>query len=295
MEIRANYIIVGAFTLAVLLGGFVFTLWSAKESKDVPMAVYDISFNESVKGLSVGNDVLFTGIKVGTVTAIKISETTPGAVSVRIGIFADTPVREDSEAKLELQGLTGISIVSISGGTAGSPFSRPKSGHVGTIRYKPSPFTAVVNQVPDTIAAANALLHRMELLLSEKNIEHLSNAAASLDKITATLAARTDSLDAILSNAEKTSRELSALIDKAGKDVLLTGDALSGAAARMESTMRAVEPGLKQFSREGLAEVRMLLVEARNLMHVLTRVGQKLENDPRRFLFGEPVQEYQSR
>ena len=111
MEIRANYIIVGAFTLAVLLGGFVFTLWSAKATKDIPMAYYDISFNESVKGLSVGNDVLFSGIRVGSATAIKISAVTPGAVSVRIMIDADTPVRADSEAKLELQGLTGISII----------------------------------------------------------------------------------------------------------------------------------------------------------------------------------------
>jgi hypothetical protein len=41
--------------------------------------------------------------------------------------------------------------------------------------------------------------------------------------------------------------------------------------------------------------MRMLMVEMRNMVHILTRVGQKLENDPRRFLFGETVTEYQNR
>ncbi len=295
VEIRANYIIVGAFTLAVLFGGFIFTLWSAKSSKDVLLAYYDISFNESVKGLSVGNDVLFTGIRVGAVTGIRISQTTPGAVTVRVGIDAETPVREDSEAKLELQGLTGISVISISGGTAGSPLSRPAEGKAGTIRYTPSPLTAVVNRVPETLANVNALLRRLELVLSDENIAHINNTVASLDKITAALANRADSIDAILTHAEKTSRDLQVLVGKAGDDLLATGEALGRAARRADETMKSLEPGMKQFSREGLSELRMLLVEARNLMHVLTRVGQKLENDPRRFLFGDPVQEYQSR
>ena len=295
MEIRANYIIVGAFTLAVLFGGLIFTLWSAKSGKDVILSYYDISFNESVKGLSVGNDVLFTGIRVGTVTGIRISKTTPGAVTVRVGIDADTPVREDSDAKLELQGLTGISVISISGGTAGSPLSRPADGDAGTIRYTPSPFTAVVNRVPETLAHANALLRRIELVFSDDNISHINHTLESLDKVTSTLAARADSLDTILRNAEKTSNELQTLVDRAGDGLETTSEALAGAALRAEAAMKSLEPGLRQFSREGLVELRMLIVEARNLMHVLTRVGQKIENDPRRFLFGEPVQEYHSR
>ncbi len=299
MEIRANYIIVGVFTLAMLLGGLLFTLWSARESKDVPMAEYEVSFSESVKGLSVGNDVLFVGIKVGTVSAIKISETTPGAVKVLLNIAADTPVRADSEARLDLQGLTGISMISISGGTAASPLNRPRAGEVGEIRYVPSPFTAVVNRAPETLARANALLQRMERLLSDDNIAHFDNSMASLDRFTAALANRSDSLEAFLSNAEKTSADMRTLVGTAdkilSKDVQGATNALGDAAKRMDDTMKILGPGLQRFSGDGLSQLRALLVDARNLVNTLNQLSRKLDNDPRRFLFGEPVQEYQSR
>jgi phospholipid/cholesterol/gamma-HCH transport system substrate-binding protein len=91
---------------------------------------------------------------------------------------------------------------------------------------------------------------------------------------------------------EKMSGELNALL---ADDVKQTSAAVTGVARRADSVLAAMEPGLRQFSTQGLAEFRMLIVEMRNLMHVFTRVGQKLESDPRRFLFGDTVQEYHNR
>ncbi len=295
MEIRANYIIVGVFTLAVLLGGFVFTLWVAKQSTKTAMVEYDISFNESVRGLSTNSDVVFTGIRVGNVKQIKISDTKPGVVTVRVAIAADTPVRDDSKARLELQGLTGTSIISISGGTAASPLVHVEEGHVGVIAYQPSPLASVMQHIPDTIGAANEVLHRMDSMLSDQNQQALTTTLESLAKVSSALASRADSLEAILRNTEKTSGQIDALTRVAGENLQATTGSLSRIAQRMDTTLSIMEPGLRQFSKEGLTELRMLLVESRNLVHIYTRIGQKLESDPRRFLFGEPVQEYRSR
>ncbi len=295
MEIRANYIIVGVFTLAILLGGFVFTLWVTKQSQRTVMAEYDISFKESVRGLSVSSDVLFTGIKVGTVNRIKISDKEPGVVSVRISIAADTPVRENSAARLEIQGVTGTTLVSISGGTATSPLVRLPQGQVGEIRSEPSPLSAVMAHIPNTVAAANEVLHRLDSMLSTENQESLTVTLAALAKLSSSLADKTGALNEIVNNTQNTSRQLSSLTEEAGKDLKATSESMSRIAARIDSTLTVAEPGLKQFSREGLSDVRMLVVETRNLVHVFTRIAQKLESDPRRFLFGEPVQEYKSR
>ncbi len=299
MEIRANYILVGCFALASLLGILLFTWWVAKDDGDIATSIYDISFNESVAGLSVNNDVLFSGIRVGTVTQIKISETEPGAVRVRIAIAADTPVRANSEAKLEVRGLTGVSVIAVSGGTKESPLNRPAPNKIGTILYRASPFASVLERFPDTISAANETLSRLNAMLSDENQQAFSVAIQSFSALSTTLASRAQSLDSILAHSESTIKHVDSMA--AAADSFLNTELKSGGAnvasavRRFDDMLRTMEPGLKQFSKEGLTDMRMLMVEARNLMHVLTRIGQKLESDPRRFFLGDSVQEYRPR
>ena len=299
MEIRANYILVGLFTLLMLFGGLGFTLWTAKRDKDVPMTRYDISFNESVRGLSVNSDVLFSGVRVGKVEQIKISEVTPGAVRVRILIAADTPVRENSQAQLIVVGLTGTSAITISGGTVNSPLMKVPDGGVGELHYEPSPLSSVVAQMPDVLASANLLLRRMERMFSERNAQSFTTMMDSMASVAQVIADRAETIDKILGNTEKAAHDFDLLVLNANKalmgDVKAASESMNKIAKRLDATLSVMEPGLRQFSNQGLADARMLMVEMRNLVHVLTRVSQKLESDPRRFMFGEPVKEYDNK
>lgn len=299
MEIRANYILVGLFTLLMLFGGLGFTLWTAKRDKDVPMTRYDISFNESVRGLSVNSDVLFSGVRVGKVEQIKISEVTPGAVRVRILVAADTPVRENSQAQLIVVGLTGTSAITISGGTVNSPLMKVPDGGVGELHYEPSPLSSIVAQMPDVLASANLLLRRMERMFSERNAQSFSTMMDSLASVSQVISDRAETIDKILAHTEKATHDFDLLVLNANKalmgDVKAASESMNKIAKRLDATLSVMEPGLKQFSNQGLADARMLMVEMRNLVHVLTRVSQKLESDPRRFLFGEPVKEYNNK
>ena len=299
MEIRANYILVGLFTLLMLFGGLGFTLWTAKRDKDVPMTRYDISFNESVRGLSVNSDVLFSGVRVGKVEQIKISEVTPGAVRVRILIAADTPVRENSQAQLIVVGLTGTSAITISGGTVNSPLMKVPDGAVGELHYEPSPLSSVVAQMPDVLASANLLLRRMERMFSERNAQSFTTMMDSMASVAQVIADRAETIDKILGNTEKAAHDFDLLVLNANKalmgDVKAASESMNKIAKRLDATLSVMEPGLRQFSNQGLADARMLMVEMRNLVHVLTRVSQKLESDPRRFMFGEPVKEYDNK
>lgn len=298
MEIRANYILVGVFALLVVLASGAFLLWVGGKGKNIPMTQYDISFNESVRGLSVNNDVLFTGIRVGKVTDITISRVTPGEVRVRISIASDTPVRQDSVAQLEWRGITGISVISISGGSAQSPLMQVPKGAIGNIRHAPSPLFSAVAHVPDLLAAANNVLGRVEKIFSDENARALVRILASLSEVSDTLAGRTESINNLLLEAERSGAAMHALLAAANEvlanDVKKTSRTMNAIAGRVDSTLAAMEPGLKQFSTQGLADIRLLTAEMRTLIHVLTRVGQKLENDPRRFLFGDTIREYQS-
>ena len=297
MEIRANYALIGAFTLLVLVGGLIFTMWLVDFDR-APTMEFDIYYEERVSGLAVNSDVLFNGIRVGSVTSLKLDPNNPSAVRARISIAADTPVREDSEATLENKGVTGLVVISIAGGTADSPLNIPKPGQVGTIRYRPSALAAVMNTVPATLESVNRLLVSINDMFSEQNKANLTAVMQGFGSVGAVLEKRASSLDATLGNLENITAELDSMVKSLNIVVHRDGgnaaQAVSDAAQQIEKTVKALDPALQRFSREGLLELRLFFSDARRLADVLARLGENLENDPRRFLFGEPVKEFKA-
>jgi phospholipid/cholesterol/gamma-HCH transport system substrate-binding protein len=273
MEVRANYLAVGIFALGLFLAGILFTFWIAKK-EDIPMTSYDIYMKESVVGLALNSDVLFNGVRVGSVSHIKISDSDPGAVNIRVLIAADTPVRENSLANLVPRGVTGLSLVSISGGTADSPRTQVAPGEVGVIKTTPSALDAVMQSFPQTVSAANEVLNRFTDMLSPGNIDSLTTSLASMATLTSTLAQNASAFDSLLATLNKTSAQFLSLAETANR--ILAG----------------LEPGLRQISHDGLSDMRMLMLEARTLVQTLNRIGRQVESNPRRFFFGDAIKEY---
>jgi len=281
MEIRANYILVGVFTLSAMLGILFGILWLSKDTKKGALDLYDINFTESVSGLSIGNPVLFSGIRVGQVEDIKISETAPGAVKVRIVVRADTPVREDSRARLEMQGLTGSSAVAISGGTAASPLVNIAPGEAGIIQSQPSPLAAVMAEAPDTFAQARVVLENLQQILSPENKEKITEILSSTARLTATLADNSGTMTEVFTATKDNLNELQALLRSTTRAV-----------DSIEKTVSALSPELKRVSSDTLPQFRILMAEMRNLVQTLSRISQKIDNNPRNFLFGNTTKEY---
>ena len=73
METRANFILIGAFTLAAILGTLGFFIWLASVQVDRQYITYGILFHD-VSGLGPSGDVLFNGISVGKVIGLAIYE-----------------------------------------------------------------------------------------------------------------------------------------------------------------------------------------------------------------------------
>ena len=91
METRANYVLIGAFTLAGILGALGFFLWLAKVEVDRQYAYYVTMF-EDVTGLGQAGDVRYNGLIVGRVIGLDLDEDDPSLVRVRMELDADTPV-----------------------------------------------------------------------------------------------------------------------------------------------------------------------------------------------------------
>ncbi len=124
METRAHHLLIGSFAIGIAVLTVLFLLWIGKAEFNKQYQIYDLRFEGSVSGLSKAADVLYNGIKVGEVVDLKLDEDDPNNVLVRIQVDRMTPVKEDSYASLETQGLTGVAAVLIAGG---SPKSIPRS------------------------------------------------------------------------------------------------------------------------------------------------------------------------
>ena len=104
METKANYVLIGAFTLAVAVAMLLFGLWMAKYSSDRSWQAYHVVFNEPVTGLTEGGTVQYNGIAVGTVDSLSLAPQDPRRVVARIRVSADVPVKVDTRAKLSMTG-----------------------------------------------------------------------------------------------------------------------------------------------------------------------------------------------
>ena len=124
METKANFVLIGAFTLAGLLGILGFFLWFAQVELDRQFDYYDIRFS-SVSGLSNASDVRFSGLPVGQVVDVRLSPNQDGTILVRVEVDAETPVRTDSLATIEAQGVTGVSFVGIGPGSPDTELLEP--------------------------------------------------------------------------------------------------------------------------------------------------------------------------
>ena len=71
METRANYLLIGAFTLVGIIGAFAFLLWLAKVEVDRQYAYYFVKF-DNVAGLGDAGDVRYNGLPVGQVVGLEL-------------------------------------------------------------------------------------------------------------------------------------------------------------------------------------------------------------------------------
>ena len=314
MEIRANYVLIGVFSIVCVFAAFLFVLLLAKQQFDLEYSYYEILFDGDVSGLSVGAEVRYNGISVGEVRTIKLHPEDPGKVSVVIQVSADTPVREDSVAYLEAQLLTGVSIVQISGGSPDSPALVAKPGQrYAIIQSGKSSLQELFTGAPDLIAKANILVERLADIVDTENRESISKTLKNVEVLTSAFADNSEELEAMLKNLSAASEDIASLTEqldtlaKTANDILdedarvLISEASQAArnfstlAENLDDVVVENEDAIADFSQQGLAQLGRLVTEARQLVSTLDRVATRIESDPAAFFFGNQAAEFEPR
>lgn len=299
METRASHVIVGLFVLTLLLGAVGFALWSAKP-ETVTEQYYMVRVPGDVTGLSEGNDVRYQGVRVGDVHDIRINPDT-GGVEVVIQVQEGTPVREDTTARLEVMGITGVTFIQLSTpaepGTAAGEMAELMPGTAEPpypeLTAELSSLQQVFADFPKTLQQINEAAVQLTVLLNDDNIDRISQSMENVRVITDNLRGSTEDISRVFTTAEQTLEEVQGLSVKmeGTLDEVETGAASFAELSRsLNGMVDENRRPIRDFAATGLYEFSQFLTEARQLVQSLTVLSDDLKQDPARFLFGDQHQ-----
>ncbi|MFY8143965.1 MAG: MlaD family protein [Caulobacter sp.] len=307
MERNANYALVGAISLALFMGLVIFAVWLAKLSFNRDYDLYDILFVGPVRGLSQGGEVHFNGIKVGEVTRIELDKTDTNRVIARVRVTSDVPIKVDSYATLEPQGITGVNYVQI---TAGSPNKEllkdtVKNGKVPVLRTQRSALSDLLEGGGTVLTRTIEALDRVNRVLSDRNIKSFGATMNNVQAVTQELRDR----KAIIADAQKalqsidqTAQSITELSNSA--NTLVEGDAkrtlteLGDAAAELKAAARdargmvsKLEGPTSDFATTGLPQLSSAIVTLQSAAESLDRLVGEVEQNPRGVVGKAPAKE----
>ncbi len=272
METKANYVITGLFTLAVMVGAFGFIFWFENGSS-AARSSYRVVFDGSVSGLRSGAAVTFNGIRVGDVADLTLDSDDPRKVVALIKLDRAVPMRADTKAGLAFQGLTSLAAVALSGGSANAPALVTAGNEPPTLIAEPGASTDVTQAARDVLARIDRLVADNEtaLRLSLRNIE----------TVTSTLAQNSQRIDKVMAGLENLTGgpngdgqigRAANLIRRLADDLNKRTDEITG--------------GLAQFSTSGLKQFEAFAVDGRRTLAELQKTIRNIDQHPTRLIFG---------
>jgi phospholipid/cholesterol/gamma-HCH transport system substrate-binding protein len=307
MERNAHYALVGLISIILFMAAIIFVFWLARFQFTKQYDIYDVDFKGPVRGLSVGGEVYFNGIKVGQVTKLSLDKRDPNRVVARIRTSSDAPVRVDSFATLEPLGITGVNYVQIGAGTVSKPLLKdtvPPSV-VPVIQSKAGALESLLQGGGDVLTRTVEALDRVNKLLSDENIASVSDTLADVKSVADEANDQKKmlaDLDATIKSLNQTSDHIRDLTDSA--NTLVNGDGkrtlknaadaaeeLKGVATDAKAMLGKLQGPTTDFATNGLPRISSAIVSLQTAAESLNRVINDIEQNPRGLLDKPPARE----
>jgi phospholipid/cholesterol/gamma-HCH transport system substrate-binding protein len=324
METRANYVLIGLFTVAVIMAGFGFVYWFHRGGGVGEHASYQVVFDGPVSGLRTGAAVLFNGIRVGEVSGLALNADDPRKVIATIEVAKSAPVRSDTRVGVEFQGLTGIATLSLRGGSQEAAPLQPANGQAAILQ-------ADLGTSQDLMQSGRDVLRRLDDVLLEnqksfrqtiKNLEVFTEAMVRNTERIDRIVAKTDNvvtgvdhlingkdgkggevreaIEAIRKLAEnldkrtdETAKSFIQLADNLDKRSGETIELVKSLTDNIDKRVDEIGTGLARFSGQGLRQWEALAVDARRAVGEFERAVRNFDRNPGRLIWGGSSEQQQ--
>lgn len=266
METKANYVLIGASAIIGALLIMLFAMWITTGDLRRGYNTFDVVFDDPVRGLAEGGEVRFNGIKVGEVDSLRIDQDNTNRVIARIRVSSDVPLKTDSEAQLEAIGLTGVTLIQLSAGSADAELLRGTfGGPPPRIQGRGSQIDQIVARGEEVALRASEAMAAVRDLLTEENIQKVSRILANLEAVSNQLNSR----DSVVTQSGEAAREIAVLAHQLQNDVASLGDAIN-----------EINSAAGVASGETLPELTLAAEEIRRAAASITRVANNLDENP---------------
>ncbi|MGC1559463.1 MAG: MlaD family protein [Bradyrhizobium sp.] len=266
METRANYVLIGSFTLAVIAAAFGFVLWFQSLHTTKLRSPLRIVFEGPAAGLRNGGSVNFNGIRVGEVISVKLDN--PRRVVALAMVEHNAPVRKDTLVGLEFQGLTGVAAISLKGGEEAAPPVPLGEDGIPVL-------TADPNALQDVTEAIRGTLQNINRVVAD-NQEAVKSSLRNLETFTASLARNAERIDDVMLKVD-------GVMGRA--DNLMLGlNTLAGGkdGGELFMTVKSIKELADDFDKRSGA----LMADGRRTLADISRAVNNLDRNPTRLLFG---------
>jgi phospholipid/cholesterol/gamma-HCH transport system substrate-binding protein len=280
METKANYTLIGLFTLAFVAAVFGFVYWSQHVGGG-DRAVYRIVFQSSVSGLRTGSAVLFNGIRVGEVTDLGLDPEKPSQVAAVISIDKAVKLRADTRAGIEFQGLTGIAAVALNGGSPGEP---PLDG----LANPPPALIASPASTQDVTQGAREVLQRIDDFI-EENRAAFKSTLQNIDSFSAALARNGERIDNILAGIENVTGGADGKpgeIAEAARSIRELAERLTKLADDLDKRTASITDGINGLTDTGTKQINAVSKDLQRTLSIIDRTVNNIDKNPSRLLFG---------
>jgi phospholipid/cholesterol/gamma-HCH transport system substrate-binding protein len=266
METRANYVLIGLFTLAVIASAFGFVLWFQSLHTAKARSPLRIVFEGPAAGLRNGGSVNFNGIRVGEVVSVKLDN--PRRVVALAMVENNAPLRKDTLVGLEFQGLTGVAAISLKGGEEAAPPVPLDEDGIPVL-------TADPNRLQDVTEAIRGTLQNINKVVAD-NQEAVRNSLKNLEVFTSSLSRNSERIDGIMSRVD-------GVMGKA--DNLMLGlNTLAGGkdGGELFQAVKSIRELAEDFDKRSGA----LMTDGRRTLGDISRAVNNFDRNPTRVLFG---------
>ncbi len=298
MQARTSNLVVGTFALLFIFSVPALLMWFSGPSRQNLVEHY-VRFSDSVAGLHVGSSVLFGGIRIGRVTAVRIDPHDSSLARVDISVDGAVPLYSDSKATLRLQGISGTIAVDISRG--GQMRSR-KLGAGDEIAARYSSFRKLLLGLPELTAKGNLLMERVSAFFNAQNASMAGQILANLEKLRVHFAAEApvvsglradaDAAMAQFNNAWAEFQQTGGNIDKLvaaaaalSEESRNLASAFGGAATNFSQFVEENSRPVQDFWSNGFSQWSPMLGDLHRLGRNLGRLWAEIKQSPARFFF----------
>jgi len=299
MNAKVNYILVGLFVLVLGAAFIGVLLWLSAGGPGKHYDKYVVYMTESVSGLSKDAGVKYRGVDVGRVRGISLDPANPERVRLLLDIEEGTPIKVDTVATLETQGLTGLASINLSGGSKDALPLRTKNGdQYPVIPSRPSLLGRLDQSVSKLIENLIETSNRLNHLLDHGNQDALTNTLKHFETISANLAgkmktvsAAMDDMAATMHNVRRASGDLPKLVAQANEGAVAIkrmADELTAAGVALRKRVDAGGKNVQRFADQTLPQAQAMVEELRLAAENLRRMSEQLQRNPSVLIYGAP-------